>query len=69
MTEQPITVEPGVSLVEGLGIMTENRLRHLPVLAGNRVLGVLSCRDILPDDWIMRDHWMVAREKPSLAMR
>ncbi|EGV17076.1 CBS domain-containing protein [Thiocapsa marina] len=69
MTERPISVEPGVSLVEGLGIMSENGFRHLPVLAENRVLGVLSCRDIPPDYWIMRDHWIAAREKPSLAMR
>lgn len=69
MTEQPITVEPDVSLVEGLGIMSENGFRHLPVLAEDRVLGVLSCRDIPPDYWIMRDNWMAAREKPSFAMR
>jgi CBS domain-containing protein len=69
MTEQPMTVEPGASLVEGLSIMSENGFRHLPVLAEDRVLGVLSCRDIPPDYWIMRENWMTAREKPSLAIR
>ena len=49
MTPDPTTVPAGASLVSSLRIMFEHRFRHLPVMEGGEVIGVLSCRDIPAD--------------------
>ena len=49
MPPDPITVPAGASLVSSLRIMFEHRFRHLPVMEGGEVIGVLSCRDIPAD--------------------
>jgi CBS domain-containing protein len=41
-----ITVTPDTSLVEALRIMIDNGMRHLVVVNGERVVGILSIRDI-----------------------
>src|SRR5580700_9520214 len=51
MTEQLITVNPGDSVTECMRIMTEKRVRHLPVLEGTRLVGILSIGDLV--NWLM----------------
>jgi signal-transduction protein with cAMP-binding, CBS, and nucleotidyltransferase domain len=63
MTADPITVTAGASLVSSLNVMFENRFRHLPVLEDERVLGVLSCRDIPAEYWMMRQNWDAAQNE------
>jgi CBS domain-containing protein len=46
MSKDVITVEPGTSLREAAGIMTEKWIRHLPVLESGRLVGVVSQRDL-----------------------
>ena len=46
MTKELITVEPGTSLRDAAAIMTEKWIRHLPVLEGGRLLGIVSQRDL-----------------------
>ena len=46
MSKDVITVEPGTSLREAAGIMTERWIRHLPVVEGGRLVGVVSQRDL-----------------------
>lgn len=46
MTKELITVEPATSLREAAAIMTEKWIRHLPVLEGGRLLGIVSQRDL-----------------------
>jgi len=46
MSKDLITVEPGTSLREAAGIMTERWIRHLPVLEGGRLVGIVSQRDL-----------------------
>lgn len=47
MTRDPLTVEPGDSLRAALDLMDEHRVRHLPVVRGERLVGVVSDRDLL----------------------
>ena len=63
MTPDPVTVGVGASLVDSLTIMLERRFRHLPLVEGERVMGVLSCRDIPADYWMMCQNWAVAQRE------
>jgi CBS domain-containing protein len=47
MTEQPVTVAPNDDLEVAARRMAEIGVRHLPVVDGNRLVGVLSMRDLL----------------------
>lgn len=46
MSESPVTVGPQVSMAEAHTIMREQRVRHLPVMQGGRLIGVVSARDL-----------------------
>jgi CBS domain-containing protein len=46
MTKDLITVEPGTSLREAAAIMTDKWIRHLPVLEGSKLVGIVSQRDL-----------------------
>ena len=46
MTKAVITVGPGTSLREAAATMAERWIRHLPVVDGGNVVGVLSQRDL-----------------------
>ena len=45
MTAQVLTVTPNESITECMRIMTENHVRHLPVLEGTNLVGILSIGD------------------------
>lgn len=47
MTSDVQTCEPSSSLDEVRSIMTEGRFRHLPVVEGGRLVGVVSIGDIV----------------------
>jgi len=51
MTKQVLTVTPADSITECMEIMTANRVRHLPVLEGNTMVGILSIGDVLK--WLL----------------
>lgn len=46
MTTNPFTVTPETSIPDALAVMTERGVRHLPVVEGRRVVGVISRNDI-----------------------
>jgi CBS domain-containing protein len=47
MTADPVTAEPGMDLEEAAQVMLDNGFRHLPVVQGQNVLGVVSLRRVL----------------------
>lgn len=47
MTEKVLYVEASQPLEECMALMTEKRIRHLPVMDNDRLLGVISIGDVL----------------------
>jgi CBS domain-containing protein len=47
MTEDPITVAPDMDLEEAAQIMLDHGFRHLPVVDGSTVIGIVSLRRVL----------------------
>jgi CBS domain-containing protein len=50
MTRDPETVGPRQFAVDALRLMREGSYRHLPVVDGDRIVGVLSQRDFYGDE-------------------
>jgi CBS domain-containing protein len=47
MAHDPICVSPDTPIRECMTIMTEKHVRHLPVLEGTDLLGVVSIGDVV----------------------
>lgn len=47
MTAEVITVGPGESLDRVMGLMTDHRIRHLPIVDGERLAGIVSIGDVV----------------------
>ena len=47
MTSAVMYVHPGQTSEECMALMTENRLRHLPVIDGTKLLGLISIGDLV----------------------
>ncbi|MGH9038245.1 MAG: CBS domain-containing protein [Acidimicrobiia bacterium] len=47
MTKDPVTVGPDTDTEEAAAVMATHGFRHLPVVDGDTVIGVVSLRDIL----------------------
>jgi CBS domain-containing protein len=48
---QVIHVEPEHTIEDCMRLMTEHRIRHLPVLEGSRIIGIVSIGDLV--NWII----------------
>ena len=51
LTGNPVHVTPDHTIEDCMRLMTEHRVRHLPVLEANRILGVVSIGDLV--NWII----------------
>jgi len=49
MTREVITVTPATGTLACMALMSQKNIRHLPVLDGSVVLGMISIRDIMND--------------------
>ena len=47
MTRDVITISPEQSIEECMALVTDERIRHLPVLEGGRLIGMISIGDIV----------------------
>lgn len=54
MTRQIVSVTPTTGTRVCMTLMSQKRIRHLPVIQGDKVLGLISIRDIMDD--IISDH-------------
>lgn len=49
MTQHVHSIRPDQSVAHGLALMTEKRVRHLPVIADGELLGVVSIGDLVKE--------------------
>jgi CBS domain-containing protein len=49
MTERVVCVRPEQSIEDCMGLMTDKRIRHLPVLEHKKVIGVISIGDVVKE--------------------
>jgi len=49
MTEKIVFVTPADTMVQCMALMKQRRIRHLPVVDGTKVIGMLSARDVLEE--------------------
>jgi len=58
MTKQLVTVNPRDNVTECMRIITEKRVRHLPVLEGADLVGILSIGDVV--------NWLISAQKAAI---
>jgi CBS domain-containing protein len=49
MTEKVVCVRPDQTVEDCMGLMTDKRIRHLPVLEHKKVIGVVSIGDVVKE--------------------
>jgi len=47
MTEKMFTVTPETSMDQCMGLMTQHHIRHLPVIEDEKMVGMVSMRDVV----------------------
>ena len=47
MTDNLITISPKTGLDECMQLMTDHRIRHLPIIDNNKVVGLISIGDVV----------------------
>ena len=51
MTEEVVTVNAGDTISECMRVMTDSRIRHLPVMEGKKMIGLVSLGDLVK--WVI----------------
>ncbi|KAB2906620.1 MAG: CBS domain-containing protein [Kofleriaceae bacterium] len=67
MTRSVISIGPETTVKEAMSVITEKRCRHLPVMAGGRLLGMISAGDLTR--WTVRDQQRTIEELVDYVQR
>src|SRR5271170_6542308 len=59
LSSKVITVMPSESIEDCMRLMTENRVRHLPVVQGEEVIGIISIGDLV--------NWIISAQDATIA--
>ena len=59
VSSQVVSVTPHHSVEDCMKLMTENRVRHLPVLENEKVIGIVSIGDLV--------NWMISAQDAAIA--
>ncbi|MFY7941722.1 MAG: CBS domain-containing protein, partial [Burkholderiaceae bacterium] len=63
MTRNVFTVSPSTRTRECMALMSQKKIRHLPVVDGDKVVGMISIRDLMDD--IIADHELTISQLQS----
>jgi CBS domain-containing protein len=63
MTREVMVVSPDTRTRTAMALMSQRKIRHLPVVDGSTVLGMISIRDIMDD--IIADHELTIAQLES----
>jgi CBS domain-containing protein len=61
MTRCPVTASPEDDVADAMGVMTERRIRHLPVVEQGRLVGIISIGDLVKaqyDELCRENHYL-----------
>jgi CBS domain-containing protein len=58
MTRELVVMRPTASVVDAMRVISERRVRHIPVVEGGKVLGVVSQGDL--------NHWLVRNREGQI---
>lgn len=61
MTPNPVTLSPDHDISDAMDLMTERRIRHLPVLGQEQLLGIVSIGDLVKaqqDELARENHYL-----------
>jgi acetoin utilization protein AcuB len=64
MTRDVVVIGPQFPIAAAFGLMQERRIRHLPVVCGGRILGIVSDRDVLARSTVDPDGTVVPPRDP-----
>jgi CBS domain-containing protein len=59
LSRKVVTATPNDSIEDCMRIMTESRVRHLPVLQGEQVIGIISIGDLV--------NWIISTQDATIA--
>jgi len=62
MTRDPITVQASENLSSALAEMRDRKIRHLPVMDGDKLVGMMSIRDVFAAMKTELEHDLTERE-------
>ena len=61
MTSDVVTASPNDSVEDVMGLLTDRRIRHLPILDGGKLVGIISIGDIVKaqhDELSLENHYL-----------
>jgi CBS domain-containing protein len=65
MTKDPFCVDPSTTIEEAMSIVTNRRIRHLPILHNGELVGIVSSGDLT--HWLVEDRESEIRELVDVA--